>query len=170
MVTTVVLVLAPVVLVLLIFLVVIRFLKGRQQRWYSGTGLAEWNEKASTLPWRDRLALHRANTRGRAVERRLAPLAVERGMVMLRVQACMRERGSPWWWFRIVMIVVVVGNVVLAVRRLGSGGGWFDWLMLTLWVLYLGLLAAEPAVRHRTGRKIERSIALNQAVTEESRE
>lgn len=175
MVLTVLLTLVPLVVVALLLVAFYKRQLPRQLRWYSDTGLPEWRRKAAQLPWRDRYLLYRANVDGRPVERRLAALAVERGRVMLRVQTRTHERGSDWRRMRIIMVLVTGLNVVLffvlATRPTGGRYAWlFAWLMLGMWLLLLGLSAAEPALTRRVRRKIERSVALNQAVVDESQD
>lgn len=132
-------------------------------------GLAEWNARALTLPWRDRLALHWANMRGSTVEPRLAPLAVQRGRALLQVHTRM-EQDSDWRRSRNLVRIFVALYVARSVGRAIRDGGTLAWLVLGLSLLLGGLVLADPVFIRRTARRIEQSIALNQAVVEESRE
>lgn len=131
--------------------------------------LAEWNAKALTLPWRDRIALRWATMRGRAAEPRLAPLAVQRGRAMLRVHAQM-ERDSDWRRSRTLVRVFIALYVARSVARAMRDGGAFAWLVLGLSLLLAGLFLLDPVFVRRATRKLEQSIALNQAVTQKSPE
>ena len=78
----------------LVVAIVILIRKPLQRRWFAGSGLAQWNATASTLPWRDRWTLYRVNSRGREAPARLAALAVMRGQSAIAVTERMVDRTS----------------------------------------------------------------------------
>lgn len=65
-----------------------------QRRWFAGTGVERWRDTARQLPWRDRWSLYWANSWGRVAPRRLAPLAVERGEILLAMTNRMLTKRS----------------------------------------------------------------------------
>lgn len=167
MVLTVLLLLMPLVVVALLLAAFYKWEMPRQRRWYSGTGLPEWRKQAAQLPWRDRYALSRANSRGRAVEPRLAPLAVERGTVTLRAIARMQEPGSGWRRLRTLLSVIYGVNLVVSVLLAWKSEGAFHWLMVGLWLVLIVLWATHPLFLRRGTRRIAESVRVNQAVLEE---
>lgn len=163
-------VLLVVVLPLVIVALSVVFLREPlQRRWYSGTGIQEWSSRAAELSWADRFALYRANNRGRAVQPRLAQLAVERGEVMLRVLDRTLERGSAWRRLRILLLVVYGLNVVLAAVRIATEGGGSGWFMLAAWSTCLGLYLVHPVLLRRGERRLRRSVDLNRQLLADSR-
>lgn len=92
-----------------------------QRGLFAGSGVDRWRATASGLPWRDRWVLFWANSRGRAVPPRLAPLAVQRGEAMLAMTERMLAKGSRvrrFWWALGVLWAMLL---MLTVARLATG-------------------------------------------------
>ena len=152
------LVLLPLVVVGLL-VVVLR--KPVQRRWYAGTGIDQWSQKAGGLAWADRFALYRANNGGRAAPPRLAELAVERGEVMLQMVDRMQQPRSAWRRLRLCVLVVYALNVILSLVRVVGQGGPLAWSMLGLWVAGTLLYLVHPLILRRTQHRIRASVDLN---------
>ena len=152
------LVLTPLVVVGLLVAVLHKPL---QRRWYSGTGIDRWSQRAAGLNWADRFALYRANNGGRAAPRRLAELAVERGEVMLQVVERMQQPRSVWRRLRLWLLVVYALNVILSIVRVVAQGGPLAWSMLGLWVAGTVLYLVQPLTLPRTQHRIRASVDLN---------
>lgn len=137
-----------------------------RRRLFAGTGLAEWQATAQRLPWRDRIRLERANSRGRAATPELADLAVQRGRAMCAMielaQTRLRMR-RVFFALAGLMMLLVLFNVLLLMTGDGSAG---VWLSLGLGIALAVLYAAMPAVQRRQLRKFRRSVELNEALLE----
>jgi hypothetical protein len=139
-----------------------------QRRWFAGTGFEEWRAVASGLPWRDRRALYRSTTRGRAAPPRLALLAVRRGEVMSAALARMSERTGAFRVLRIVTMAILAASVVIDVVTVAldphDGSGW---LSLCAALFALTFLALHGPLLRRQLRRTQRSIRLNRALIEQ---
>jgi len=108
------------------------------------TGWADWCRTAATLSWLDRWQLHWANATGRAVsDRRLAPLAVQRG----EAAAAMRRVGGPksrryWFGFAGLLLVLTASNIVL--------GEWISAGVTTLLSLYFAYFGVTEGAAKRS--------------------
>ena len=121
-----------------------------------------WGAVASTLPWRYRWTLYRANRRGRAAPDRLAGLAVQRGLSMITEmeQAVSRQSllRKTWRW----MVVLGVFMVTLSVWELANDTLVASaWLNLVIWIPLTGLYAAMVPMQRRQLRLLRRSVQLN---------
>lgn len=146
----------------LIVLVAVRLIRPRVQRsWFAGTGIDRWRHKASHLPWRDRWVLFWANSLGRAAPVRLAPLAVERGEVVLAMTERMGEKGSGvrrfWQVLGIWWVVLLIFNIWLFAE--GQSEGWTN-LLVPLIGLCCVFGAIGPAQSWQA-RLLQRSIERN---------
>ena len=149
----------PILLLIALFVVFFRIERRRQ----AGTGVDVWIAVASTLPWRDRWTLYRANRRGRAAPDRLAGLAVQRGLAMIAEmeQAVSRESllRKPWRW----MVVLGVFMVALSVWELANDILVASaWLNLVIWIPLTGLCAGMGRLQRRQLRLLRRSVQLKQ--------
>jgi len=156
------LVLLLVAALLLVTVVAAVLLRGPvRRRWYAGTGLQEWTQRASELAWTDRLRLYRANNGGRAAPPRLAALAVQRGEVMLAVVDRTQQPRSVWRRLRVWLVLVYGLNAALAAVRVVSDGGPFAWVRLVGWMLAGALHLVQPLALRRTRHRIRTSVDLN---------
>lgn len=140
--------------------------KPLQRRWYSGTGISEWSQRATGLPWADRFALYKANVRGKPTRLRLASLAVERGEVMLRVLSRMQQKGSAYSRLRIGLLIIAALNMVFSVLNAARTGNVLYWFQLGIWVVLFGIYVYQPQLTRRTERKIRLSVGINRGVME----
>ena len=134
------------------------------------TELQRWRGVAATLPWRDRLVLARATSRGRAVEPRLAALAVKRGEAHVddieRKLATYGWRQQPW---RIGVIATSLSLILYSVVTLLDGPRPVEWFFLAQFSFILVVqLTDRPALR-RDLRQRRRSVEQNRAVLRGSR-
>lgn len=134
-----------------------------QRRWFRGTGFEEWRATARRLPWRDRVRLERANSRGRAASPALADLAARRGRVMMAIIERMQTGRRSRWLYRIMAVfgaVLFLANLVLVLAGGGNGSTWFT---VVVWGLVTPMYAAMPRFQRRQWRRIRRSVDLNAA-------
>ena len=133
-----------------------------QRRWFAGTGLAQWEAAASTLPWRDRWTLYRVNSRGREAPARLARLAVQRANVTIAVTERMIERTSGVNKIWPIMAGLGVFMVAFAASRVAADSHDASaWLLLGIWVPLTALYAGIGRMQRRQLSLLRRSVRLN---------
>lgn len=140
-----------------------------QRRLYAGTGIERWRSTASGLPWADRWVLFWANSWGRAVPRRLASLAVERGEVMLAASQRVLARGSKVrrFWLGLGALWVLLGLLNLGNLLFGDGG-WLNLVPPIMGLATVFLMAGPGQVWQ--ARLTQQSADLNRRQLEESPE
>ncbi len=139
-----------------------------QRRWFAGTGWEEWRATARRLPWRDRVRLERANTRGRACTPDLAALAVQRGRTLTAVAERTHGSRRVRWSYRALALTGVV-LVALDVGELAMGDGdTSTWFQLVPWLLLTPMYASMPRLQRRQLRRFRRSVDLNEALADRS--
>lgn len=134
-----------------------------QRRWFSGSAFEEWRATARRFPWRDRLCLERANSRGRAASPALAALAVQRGQVMAEMLDRMQTVPSMRWLHRALVVLGSLSVVFNAGLVLTGEATWSAWFNLVAWGVLTLTYAVMPRLQRRRLRRVQRSVQLNEA-------
>ena len=146
----------------LVVAIVLLIRKPLQRRWFTGTGQAQWNAAASTLPWRDRWTLYRVNSRGREAPARLAALAVMRGRSAIAVTERMIDRTSGIDKMWPIMAGLGVVMVALSASRVAADSHDSSaWLLLVIWVPLTALYAGMGRLQRRQLILLCHSVRLN---------
>lgn len=160
--TLVILVSAAFAVVVVVVLLLLR--RRIQEALFPGSGAREWADTAAGLNLRERWAVERANTRGRAAPRPLARAAALRGRrnIIMIDRLLTKGTGVRRFWLGLAVLwsVLLIFQVAYLVEDPTRGARWTQ-VALSAYFLVLIWYFTGPAQR-RLRSRTERSITLNE--------
>ncbi len=162
--TALLVLLLPAAFLVLLFVVLLVLRRRIQDALFPGSGAREWADVAAGLSLRERWAVERANTRGRAAPSPLAGAAVVRGRRTVMMIDRMLTRGTGvrrlWLGSAVFWTILLVLQLALLVEDPTRWARWTQIALSAYWLAFIWYLTGPPQ-RRLLGR-VRRSVRLNE--------